>query len=166
MSGTRRRDFVYPPIFKKNAIWFQNHASILDYFRRPIAKRNVPHMQNLPLVGCNLSTRCSYDKSHKSGKTKFMLDFVFESGQKALFISVSIKYTDAPLGMRGFPLSYWQFGYNARKFLDQVRHIYEKRDVLNFLAGTIPNNNQSAVFRFLHHTLSEVHLVSVIFGFL
>lgn len=165
MSGIRRRDFVYPPIFKKNAIWFQNHASILDYFQRAVAKRNVFYKNKFPLVGCTLSTRCSYDKSHKSGKRKFMLDFVFESDQKAqLFISIPIKYTDAKQGMRGFPLSYWQFGYNARKFLDQVRHIYEKRDVLNFLAGN--NNNQSAVFRFLHHTLSEVQLMGVIFGFL
>ena len=98
-----------------------------------------------------------------------MLDFVFESDEKALFISIPIKYTDAPQGMRGFPLSYWRCDEGSsfpRQFLNEVRHIYEKRDLMAFLAGTIPNNNQSAVFRFLHHTLSEVHLVSVIFGFL
>lgn len=168
MSGIRRRDFVHPPIFKKNVIWFQNHASILDFFRGAAGKRAF-YRKNLRLVECNLSAGKWLGTWLKSGRRKAILSFEFE---KDYFVCIPIKYMDTKQGLRGFPLSYWRLGdgaSHARKFVDQVRHIYEKRDFLNFLAGTIPhnnNNNQSAVFRFLHHTLSEVHLVRVIFGFL
>lgn len=148
------RGIALPPTYTTRAIWFANHISIIEYFKKAIG---IEFYKGKVFRGCKI-----IPSSHpKNPSRRFLILFYYGDNKK--FDYVNTKYIESPT-KKGFPLSYWRVSPKMKDFLDKARSWYENDHIATLLLGNI--SPKSSVYSFLRGELSELRLVRVISSFL